>query len=72
VGGSFGHFVTHFDSFMAQQISLYCVSSLSASYCNHNLTMTLAKRRVRNRGCDIACEAKLGENTGVRLREAVK
>lgn len=36
-------FVMYLDSFMVQQRPLYCVSSLSASYCNHNLTTTLAK-----------------------------
>lgn len=36
-------FVMYHDSFMVQQRPLYCVSSLSASYCNHNLTTTLAQ-----------------------------
>lgn len=35
--------VMYLDSFMVRQRPLYCMSSLGASYCNHNLTTTLAQ-----------------------------
>lgn len=41
VCGASDTLVMYFDSFMVQQRPLYCASSLSASYCNHNLTTTL-------------------------------
>lgn len=54
-------FVMYHDSFMVQQRPLYCVSSLSASYCNHNLTTTLARAWVGDRGCGVACDATQDE-----------
>ena len=59
--GASDTFVMYPDSFMVQQRPLYCAPSLSASYCNHNLTTTLAPVRVGKGGCRVACDATQDE-----------
>lgn len=59
--GASDTFVMYPDSFMVQQRPLYCVSSLSASYSNHNLTTTLPQLGWENGSRSIAYDATRGE-----------
>ncbi len=66
--GASDTFVMYLDSFMVQQRPLYCASPLSASYCNHILTTTLAQLGLGKGGSNLSCDATQDE---MRLMEVI-